>query len=100
MFDHNTNAGYESVLFLLLRPQFFALGFLLGLERDHLLRFIALKSRVFVKRNLLGVTWFLFIHDLFVVVFSFVSLAQVTDFSSIDAANKDILDRVRFFFPL
>jgi hypothetical protein len=65
-----------------------------------MIRFITLKSSIFIHLNVLGICGVFFISNLFIMPFAFVSLAQIIDFARKDSANNEILDRVCFFLPL
>lgn len=100
MFNDDTDSRNQPILFFLLWRQFFSLRFLLRLKRRDPLRFIPLKSCVFVQGDVFGKCGMFFINDLFVMTFTLVGLAQVMDLSRSNSANHHIFDRMRFFFPL
>ena len=100
MLNDNPDAGDETVVLLLFWCQFFPLGFLLRLERLHTRWFIPLKASIFIYIDVRGVCGAFFISNLFLMTFAFIGLAQIIHFPRMDAANNEILDRVRFFLPL
>ena len=100
MFNDDTDARNEPIVLFLLCGQSFPLGFFLGLKSRDTLRFITLKSRIFIQGDLLWERQIFFIDDLFVMTFAFIGLAQIIDFTRMEAANNEILDRVCFFLPL
>src|SRR5256886_5157916 len=77
--------------------QLFPCGLLLRLKRLPTIRSIALKASILIHTNVFRVCGVFFISDLFIVPFAFIGLAQIIHFPSMDAANNEILDRVRFF---
>jgi len=87
-------------LLLLFWCEFFPFGFLLGLKRLDILRFIPLKAGVFLQRAVLGKRRVFFIDNLFVMTFAGRGLTQGMDFARLEASNNDILDRMCFFLPL
>ena len=78
----------------------FSPGFLLRLKRLHTIRGIPLKAGILIHTNVLWVCGVFFISNLFIMTFAFIGLAQIIHFPSMDAANNEMLDRVRFFLPL
>lgn len=100
MLNDNPDTGYETVLLFLFWCKFFPFGFLLRLKCLHTLRFIPLKAGIFIHTDVFGVCGVFFIRNLFIMSFTLIGLAQVIDFASMEATNNEILDRVRFFFPL
>jgi hypothetical protein len=88
------------MLLFLLWSQFFPLGFFLGLKSYDPFWGIPLKPCIFIEEDLLWKSRLFFIHDLFVMTFTFISWAQVIDFACMDTTNNEILDRVCFFWPL
>ena len=100
MFNDNPDTGDEAVLLLLFWGKFFPFGLLARLKRLDSIRFITLKSSIFIHPNVLGIGGIFFISNLFIMPFALVSLAQIIDFARMDAANNEILDRVCFFLPL
>ena len=100
MLNDNPDTGDETVLLFLFWCQLFPFGLLLRLKRLDTIRFIPLKAGIFIHTDILGVCGVFFISNLFIMSFTLISFAQVIDFSRMEAANNEILDRVRFFFPL
>jgi len=80
--------------------QLFPFGLFLRLTCLHTIRGIPLKAGILIHTNVLWVCGVFFINNLFIVPFAFIGLAQIIHFPSMDAANNEILDRVRFFLPL
>ena len=62
--------------------------------------YVPLKASILIHTNVLRVCGVFFISNLFIMPFAFIGLAQIIHFPSMDAANNEILDRVRFFLPL
>jgi hypothetical protein len=87
-------------LLFLLWSQFFPFGFFLGLKSYDPFWGIPLKPCILIEEDMLWKSGLFFIHDLFVMTFTFISWAQVIDFARMDATNNEILDRVCFFLPL
>lgn len=100
MFNANPNPGDEAIGLFLLGRQVLAFRFLLRLKRHDPRRFIPLKAGIFIQRTVLRPCGVFVISNLFVMPFTFVGLAQVIDFARMETANDEILDRMRFFFPL
>ena len=61
---------------------------------------IPLKAGILIHTNVLRVCGVFFISNLFIMTFAFIGLAQIIHLPRMDAANNEILDRVRFFLPL
>jgi len=100
MLNDNPDAGDETVLLFLFWCQFFPFGLLLRLKRLHPFRFIPLKAGIFIYTDIHGICGGFFIHNLFIMTFAFISLAQIVDFARMESTNNEMLDRVRFFLPL
>jgi len=100
MLNYNPDTGDETVLLFLFWGKLFTFGFLLRLKRLHSLWFIPLKASIFIHIDVRGVCGAFFISNLFIMTFAFIGLAQIIDFARMEAANNEVLDRVRFFLPL
>ena len=100
MLNHNPDTGDETVVLFLFWCKLFPFGLLLRLKRLHTIRSIPLKAGILIHINVLRVCRIFFISNLFIMTFAFIGLAQIIYFPSMDAANNEILDRVRFFLPL
>jgi hypothetical protein len=59
-----------------------------------------LKPSIFIHIDVRGVCGTFFISHRFIMTFAFIGLAQRIDFTRMEAANNEMLDRVGFFFPL
>ena len=78
----------------------FPCGLLLRLKCLHTIRGLPLKASILIHTNVLRVCGGFFISNLFLMPFAFIGLAHISHFPSMEAANNEILDRVRFFLPL
>ena len=100
MLNDNPDAGDETVVLFLFWGKLFPAGFLLRLKRLHTLWFIPLKASIFIHIDVRGVCGAFFISNLFIMTFAFIGLAQIIDFTRMEATNNEIRDRVCFFLPL
>lgn len=100
MLNDNPDAGDEAVVLFLLWGQFLPFGFLLRLKRLYTRWFIPLEASVFIHTDVCRVGGVFFINNLFIMTLAFIGLAQIIDFTRMDSANNEILDRVCFFLPL
>ena len=100
MFNDNSDTGDEGVARLLFRRQIVPSGFFLELKCHDPFWLIALKACIFDQRDLGGKREGFVVHDLLVVAFAFIGLAQVLNFAGDNPANDEILDRMGFFLPL
>ena len=78
----------------------FPFRLLLRLKRLHPIRGIPLKAGILIYTNVLRVGGIFFISNLFIMTLAFIGLAQLIHFPRMEAANKEILDRVPLFLPL
>ena len=97
VFNPNSLSGNGLVLRFFSRRQFSPSGFLLGLIRRGLLRFIALKTEVFPQFTVFGKTIAFLIGGRFVVFFARLGPAQPFDLLGPFLGDDNILDGRAFF---